>query len=191
MENVTSNLESFFAGNSVSAYALFKSTVLNTGYTAKVVFISNLNPKIEFNLTNDSTDLNKFLLNLTFNDTTLLLNGDYDVYFSYTKNDNSERQTIFYKKITISPNILVLNTSDISHVEKVVEALKAAIEKRANATHKSYAIDGRSIVQMDFRELTWMLDKYEIKLATMKNSQKYGKNVNNKIKVYWTGNGYR
>ena len=78
---------------------------------------------------------------------------------------NTEKFQIDTGFIDIAPNPLTATTASVkSHNQKVLEAIEAKIEGRAKSDHESYAIDGRQLSRIPFRELVELRKQYKWKV---------------------------
>ena len=96
-------------------------------------------------------------------------------------------------RTSVNENLANTNADLRSHAKKVLDALQAVIENRANIDQSSMSIAGRSLSRMSVDESLKFRDRYkaeylkEIKLARIKNKQGSG----NTIKVNFGRNaGY-
>lgn len=119
--------------------------------------------------------------------------GDYIWEAYITKTSDSNRVMVDSGRTSVSENLANTNADLRSHAKKVLDALQAVIENRANIDQSSMSIAGRSLSRMSVDELLKFRDRYkaeylkEIKLARIRNNQGSG----NTIKVNFGRNtGY-
>ncbi len=192
MNIVSNNIKNFNASDTVNFYVKFDNLIDNSLYTCKVFFINSSN-KIEFTCAEDNIDLSKFNLNLTIAQTQNLIYGTYDVYIKLTKDDSSYSDTVQLKTIKINQNILTISASaDITHAQKTLKILEDLIENKISTSDvQSYSIAGRSISKMNFSEILKWRDYYKKEVESQNSIKKYGKNVENKIRIDYIGKGWK
>lgn len=188
MEIKDTNFTNFNSGDSLNYYFDLKD-VSNLDYTVKIILTNSQNPKKEFNLIADNELLNRFNFILSFNNNNIIP-ANYQTHIVITKNDNTERQTLTYKTITVNQNVLNTQNTNLEHCERVLEALEATIERRATSDHVSYSIDGKSITKMQPETLLKWRDIYRLEVEKLNNRRNNIKG-SNQIKWYWLGNNYR
>lgn len=86
--------------------------------------------------------------------------GDYKYTIQLTT--ATERYTVEEGTVTIKPYLSAMTiTSDSrSHVKKVLDAIEAVIEGRANYDQMSYTIAGRYLTRMPIKDLLYLRDRY-------------------------------
>lgn len=188
MELLDTNLKNFNSGDTLKYYFDLKG-ISNLDYNVKIIFTNTTYAKREFNLINDSNLLNRFIFSLNFNDNNIIP-SNYQVHLVINKNDNTIRETITIKTITINRSILNTNNDNKEHCERVLEAIEATIERRATSDHLSYSIDGKSITKMSMEDLFKFRDKYKLEVERLNNKRNNLKDTNT-IKIYWMGNNYK
>lgn len=116
-----------------------------SSYSLKII-LRNGDRKIEINGTSSG---NNYEVSISNSQSASWIAGEYEcVYYFYNSN---EHKFISAGYVKILPNILT--TSNKLHEEIVLEAIEAAIERRATKEQLSYSINGRSLQYMSLEEL--------------------------------------
>jgi len=133
-----------------------------SSYSLKII-LRNGEQKIEINTTSSG---NNYEVNISNSQSASWIAGEYEcVYYFY---NSSEHKFVNAGYIKILPNILT-NSNKLKE-EIVLEAIEAAIERRATKEQLSYSINGRSLQYMSLEELIKARSFYQY-LVNMKNER--------------------
>lgn len=142
----------------------------SAGYTLKYIFYNANN-----NLPIAST------ANANGDDHDVILTGGESEHFeagtyqwkSYAEHTSGERYPISSGTITIEQNILQSSPSDFrSHARKTLEAIEAALERRATKEQLSISIAGRALQYMPMEELIKARTFYKLEVDKEINAEK-------------------
>lgn len=123
----------------------------NAGYTLKYVFY-NANNNLPITSTANANGIDHDVI-LTAGESEHFEAGTY-AWKSYVEHTSGERYPIASGTIIIEQNILQSSPSDFrSHARKTLEAIEAALERRATKEQLSISIAGRALQYMTIKEL--------------------------------------
>lgn len=151
-------------------YFSFENLDIINNFDLKVFFISNvLTSNKELTAVKNIND-NKFEFSQSNLDTSNYSVGDYKVYFKFYTVD--EVYTVD-SNLVLSVKENILNTVNVlSHNKKVLEALKATIEKKATYDQTSYTFNGISITRLDSEKLLYWKNQYELLVQKEEEEEK-------------------
>jgi hypothetical protein len=98
--------------------------------------------------------------------------------------DGTDRHTIDSGWITIEPD-LVNPTDERNHVQKVLAAIEAVIEKRASMDQMKMQMNGRALERTPLEDLIKLRSQYKSELASIERAERIanGGAAGNQIKV--------
>ncbi len=79
---------------------------------------------------------------------------------AYVVKDPDERVTLYDGMIEVLPDLTQVTGDIRSHVKKVLDALEAAIERKASKIQAEYEIEGHRIKYMETETLVTLRNKY-------------------------------
>ncbi|RKW39818.1 MAG: hypothetical protein D8H96_12015 [Lautropia sp.] len=102
------------------------------------------------------------------------LHGEYAVSVRAQRGDDIEE--IDSGTVTVRPDIaqLAAGHDARSHVQRVLDAIEAVLEKRATLDQERYRINNRELVRTPVADLLKLRDRYRGELARMKAASKGG-----------------
>jgi hypothetical protein len=100
-----------------------------------------------------------YKVNLTSADTSGWVAGEYNAVV-YVQSDAGERVTLGAGMIQILPDLVAAAGDQRSHVKRTLDALQAAIEKRATKIQEEYEVEGHRIKYMPLELLVKLRDRY-------------------------------
>jgi len=140
-------MDIIYAGTTLS-YTIDYTDYPATEYTAQMVII---NTSQKYTVAGTASG-EEFIFAASAATTAAYVAGYYK-YFIYATKDG-ETDMIESGTTTIRPNMLTATTYDTrSHVKKVLDALRAALEQKATNYQLQYSIAGRQIMYMTHTEL--------------------------------------
>ncbi len=120
-----------------------------------------VSPDAQISFTSSDNGDGYHLINVTAAETASWAPGEYNWQASVS--DGTDRYTVWQGQMRVAVNIAIQNAGydGRSIVKQTLDALRAAMLRRASQDQLSYAIGGRSISQMTHAEIREQIDTYE------------------------------
>jgi hypothetical protein len=98
--------------------------------------------------------------------------GTYRI-IGYVDGVGAERHTVYEGVVEILPNVAELShTSLLTHEERMLTAIQAALEGRTTADIEAYTIDGTQITKLPMERLLQLQGIYKVKVWRLRNPGK-------------------
>ena len=155
--------------SSITAGTTFDRTVIQTAYPAPdwaVVAYLRGPQSIDIESVGAGAS-HRFTVPAT--DTALWPTGDY--WFSIRASNGTEVVEVDSGQTTIKPDLASLDAGHDgrTHVQKVLDAIEAVLEKRATLDQQRYTINNRELWRTPIPELLMLRDRYRAELRRMKS----------------------
>lgn len=163
-------IKTIYKDNSLKFYFKFEDLNIINEYNLKVFFISDISTKnIELTSTANILD-NKYEFVIDTTTTNTFNIGEYKVF--YVLDNGTDKYTFDSSfKVNVLNSILNL-TYEKSHNRKVLDALKATIEKKATYDQMSYSFNGISISRLEPEKLLYWKQQYELLVQKEEEEEK-------------------
>lgn len=153
---------------SASAGLTFDRTVTLTAYPAPAWQVSAvLRGPDSINLTATQENTNH-RFRVTATETVQWVPGDY--WYSIRATDGTNVLEVEAGEITIKPDLASMSDGHDgrNHLQKVLDAIEAVLEKRASIDQERYRINNRELYRTPISELLQLRDRYRSELRRMK-----------------------
>lgn len=160
--------------SSITAGTTFDRTVILTAYPAQdwelLVYLRGPQ-SIDLEAAAEGTG-HRFLVSAT--DTAEWAAGEY--WYSLRVTNGGDVAEVESGQITIKPDLAALESGHDgrAHVQKVIDAIEAVLEKRATLDQQRYSINNRELWRTPIPELLMLRDRYRAELRRMKAASKGG-----------------
>ncbi len=159
---------------SISAGLTLDRTTTQTAYPAPAWTLSAvLRGPSQINLTSEPADVSHRFL-VAASETGEWSPGDY--WYSVRATDGTTVVEVEAGQITIKPDLASISATHDgrNHVQRVLDAIEAVLERRATQDQEKYKINNRELWRTPLSELLVLRDRYRSELRRMKAAAKGG-----------------